>query len=690
MPFPIGGALGTANSELGNIILAYGAQQSQALQVVYGGVRPDEIGAYDIALGFRNPATGVVQMVGYVLTPSSQFAQGTDIQDEDHLVQIASPLSTDRYGRFPKVSQGDWSGGERQLIFVNGNQYYQSQQVDGSKPGHLTVLGSYTAVTTPAAIQHGDPRSISSDALRWYVVEQGSPTPVATVTFTGTVTALATVTGTVSELVRAPDAVYAYSTTGVWKLSTSGAHTQVVNEAPPNNQTCCLGYFGGNLYYATGNIATEVLKHATYPFPGAGVGVTDRTVLQMEGAITGVGDGPTGVVFTAGEALSGPATPSPWTWVYVWDGANATLIGRIFGGVNDICEANGVVYILCSILPGATGTTMPIIYSVSGSTISVFDDYRWLDPNFQPATTTPLSQGHLDSDGTWLYLWWPTLNTKRYKLSSGAISDCGAPQAQGTLYHIGAVGATLPGSGILDCDPAGAGTTAYIVKFGDIPNVNGQLISSYYDFGTPNVDKQFQSVEFQMNSALNTQAITVEAQVDGIGYVQLPVQLSPSNNTLLCLFPSRSIGHRARLRVTLNGSYNPDISQWSILAALARTWKLTVSCRHDPQIRGTPGPMADPQGLTAQQLVANIEAAYHQAGGYVTLFIPDPNAAGGGTIMTTGGSYTIPKGVSVVNAQLQDYTRRNAAGVSPTFHQMQDGGALDLEADCDLVLSEVL
>lgn len=683
MPFT--GQLGTAFSRLGNIILADGAQQ-QLLQQTYAGVRPDQLEIYDLALGFRDPATGVVNMVGYVLTPSSQFSQGTDIQDEEHIVQVSSPLSTDRYGRFPKVSQGDWSGGERQLIYVTANQFYSSQQVDGAKPGHLTVLGSYTAVTTPTAIQHGDPRSISSDASRWYVVEQGSPTPVCAIAFTGTVTALSTVTGTVTELVRAPDAVYAFSTTGVWQLSTTGAHTQVVNEAPPANQTCCLGYFAGSIYYSTG----AVLKHAAYPFPGAGAGVTDHSVYQMEGAVTGVGDGPGGVVFTAGSAVTGTPHPSPWSWVYLWDGVNANLIGRIFGGVNDLCEANGVVYILCSVLPGTVGTTMPIIYSVSGSTISVFDDFRSLDPAFQPATASPLSQGHLDTDGTYLYLFWPTLNVKRYRLSTGAVSDCGAPQAQGTVYHIGAVAPTLPQSGVLDCDPDSNGTTAYICRFGDIPNVSGLITSSYYDFGTPTVDKAFQSVEFEMNSTLNPQALTVEAQVDNTGFVMLPLQISPSNNTMLALFPPRSIGHRVRLRVTLNGALNPDISQWSVAAALARTWKLTLSCRRNPQVRGSPNPVDDPQHLTARQLVATIEQAYHQNGGYVTLFIPDPSALGGQQLMTSGAALAVPAGVSVVNAQLQDYTRTNANGVAPTLRQAQDGGAYDLEADVAVTLVEAL
>lgn len=687
---PFSGQLGTAFSELGNILLAYApGSQPQSFQQTFSGVRPDQLGTYDIAMGFRDPTSGVVSMVGYVLTPSSEFSQGTDMQDEEHLVQVSSPLSTDRYGRFPKVSQGDWSGGERQLIYIAPSQYYSSQQIDGSKPGHLTVLGSYTAVTTPATIQHGLPRGITSDAARWYVVETGSPTPICTVTFDGTVTALSTVSGTVSELARAPDAVYAGSTTGVWKVSTSGAHTQVVNEAPPSGQTCCLGYFGGNIYYSTGSVPSEVLKHAGYPFPGAAAGTTDHTVFQMEGAVTGVGDGTTGVVFTAGEAISGTPNPSPWTWVYLWDGAVANLIGRIFGGVNDICEANGVVYILCSILPGQTGTSMPIIYSVSGSTISVFDDYRYIDPNFQPATTSPQSQGHLDTDGTYLYLFWPTINTKRYRLSTGAISDCGAPQAQGSVYHVGAVGPTLPQSGILDCDPS-SGTTAYLCKFGDAPNVFGEITSSYYDFGTPTVDKSFQSVELQMNSSLNPAALTVEAQVDSVGFVALPVTVSPSNNALLALFPPRSIGHRARLRVTLNGTLNPDVSQWSILATLARTWTLTLSCRRDPSVRGSPGPLPDMQGLSARQLVANIEQAYHQNGGYVTLFIPDPSAVGGQVLRTPGGGETVPAGVSVVNAQLQDYTRTNAQGVAPTLREAQDGGAQDLEADVKVTLVEAL
>src|SRR5215472_9296703 len=114
-PVAFTGQIGTAFSALGAIVLAYGVQQSvKVQQQAFTGVRPDAVGpTYDIALGYRDPATGVVNMVGYVIPPSGTFEEGTDIQDEEHLVQISSPLNTDRYGRFPRVSQGDWSGGER-------------------------------------------------------------------------------------------------------------------------------------------------------------------------------------------------------------------------------------------------------------------------------------------------------------------------------------------------------------------------------------------------------------------------------------------------------------------------------------------------------------------------------------------------------------------------------------------------
>ena len=112
------------------------------------GVLPQQIGdTYDMALGYPDPATGIVDMVGYVLSNQGQFQESTNLQDEQHLVQIASPSSSDRFGRYPQVSQGDWSGGERQLIFVNANQYYTSTQCETSKPGHLTILGACTKVT---------------------------------------------------------------------------------------------------------------------------------------------------------------------------------------------------------------------------------------------------------------------------------------------------------------------------------------------------------------------------------------------------------------------------------------------------------------------------------------------------------------------------------------------------------------
>lgn len=636
--------------------------------------RIDLIGeTYDVGVAYVDPASGNAYMYGYVLVPGSTFTETTNLQDEDHLVQVASPLSSDRYGRFPKVSQSDWSGGERQLLFVTANQYYSSQQCDTSKAGHLRCYGTYRTVALPNNANVAAGRTLQADGSNVYVLSTTAGT-IVTVNYPAFTTATVTAgAAAFVDITRAGDYLYAASNTpAVWQVQPSSA-TQITNDQVLANapESGVMAFFNGQLFYwKTGN----VLISTQPPFPGAGAGTTVYTLPGMYFSVGGLSDSGTGLVFaTKSNAFS-------MTEVFSFDGVNATLLGKLeAGNVCDICEANGVTYVLCA-APQVNGTFLPVIYAISGGTISPFDDYRYVDTPFQPQAG--IGKGaRLDSDGQYLFLFFPGLRAKQYNLRTQSAYDVGAsaviPGGVDSGEHRGCA---LFNGGFAEVDAQAPGTL-YVAQPGGTPNANGVLTSSFFDFGTPTVDKAFKFVEFEMNSLLDPTALLVSYRLDNLSatWSSVPVTFSPSGNTLIAYFPQRTIGHRLQLQITLVATRTPDIATYAVYATLARVWKFSVACR-EGQTSRNPQNQPDPQEATPQQLQANLENARAIAGGLVTLWIPDP------TVLPTPGA---PAGVSQVNAQIQDLERDVAAQAGAGIRRGADG-SLRFDADYTLTLTEVL
>lgn len=652
---------------------------------------------YDVAFGYADPTTGNVRMVGYCLTPTGQWTEATNMQDENHLVQIASPASSDKFTRFPKVSQGDWSGGERQLIFINGNQFWQSQQIDTSIPGHLKILGWYRTITIPNGVSPGvpSPRVVAASFRRIYFL--GLTSTVYYVSaydmLTGNVgTAAATGMGVLHELMRNSDyPCYVGAFSGIWTVSGTGTTVTLTPQVTNDNEALINGAsmatFAGSVYYITGASSPNAINSATYPLPGAGAGTTVYTGQEMEHLIQALGRGATGLVFVTGASSVNGGIDQ---FIYAFDGSNANFLGRIEGSVRDICEANGTVYILTFAASGlgGTGTWLPVVYSVSGSTVNVFDDFRKIDPAFWPIAPEA-SYGHIESDGQWLYLWYSGLSVKRYSLTTSAISDIGNPLCVSST-SLTRAGTPLGDGSFVEIESAVSATTAYICDTQQAPTsatANASLITSWYDFGTPDVDKSFKSIEFAFNTLFTEASLAVNYELDNpnTGYAALDMDISQSGLTLEGFMPAGTIGKRIRFQITWSPVDNVDVQSYSTLATLARIWTFPVSCRHNPQSRLG----ADQQGLTAMQLLANIINAYTLAAGKITMWIPDPTATPDNpSIDPITGENVI--GVSQVQAIIQDYSRTNAPGVSPAYHVRTDDSQPDLDGDCSLTIAESL
>jgi hypothetical protein len=648
-------------------------------------VRFDSVGdLYDVALGYQDPATGLTRMVGYCLTPTGQWVEGTNMQDEQHLVQIASPASSDKFTRFPKVSQGDWSGGERQLIYVNPNQYYSSTQLNTALPGHLTCYGAYISVdfTGVNGIGYGSGRVLTSDSGYVY----GIPNHTGYVVYDLNLGTVSAVSGTgataLLELTRLIVGIFASGPTGLWTVRGTGSPGQDTNDAfGPVPQSGAVAQFaGGTIYYITSS--NTKLNSITTPL-GAAPGTTQFTVPVFETFILSLSPGTSGVIMVTGESIIGNTNVPLRNTVYSFDGVNANYLGVINGYIEDSTSVNGVTYILTTAPSFGIGSSQqPVIYEVTGSTLSKVDDYRNVDPFFQSTSTTGTPRGTLDSDGLYLYLFYPGLDAKRYDLTTFAVSDVGTPGVMGrSAPHRGCA---LIQRGIAE---VGAGAnTLYVVRPDQPPTADGTMITSWYDQSTPDVDKSFKSIEFSFNSLFTTNSVAVAYQLDNpnTGFVPMAVQVSQSGLQLVGFFPSGTIGKRVRYQITLLHDANPDVQSWSTGMTLARIFTFPISCRRDPKGRNL---QDDPQGLTAMQKLATIENAYLLAAGKITLWIPDATASvDNPSIDPITGNEVV--GVSQVQAVIQDYQKSTAGGVAPGYRSVD--GVFDLEGDVALTIAESL
>lgn len=668
------------------------------------GVQQAEVGPrYDVAVGVDLGAS--TRMYGYVLAQGQAWTETTDIQDNDRLIQIASPNSSDRFTFFPKVSQGDWSGGERQVIFVDANRYYSSQKLETGYQGHLYLYGLYQNMgSAPANVGN------VSSAVRNVTFEEDSTTAPAAliatlggsagnairVSFAGSgpgvpPTLLARIIGTSTDAVReflhGPARIYAAITgagsPGIFQTTAAGSWAKVGTDlvAQQNNPFFgnVMGYTQNALYYVLSGSAPNKINNLLNPTGGGGAGATVLTQGSTEeGTITLLTASPSGLFFVTNGATHPALDPSysPARF-YSWDGqaASGTLLEELPIGICDAIQASGVTFIL-GYSSGSTFFAQPVLLAYFGGQLTVYDDYRYVPTDFQGVSSIA-SPGSLATDGTYLYMAWPGLRTKRYDLRQfpqAVISDIGHPGViSGLPQHTVAAAAgnlievTPTPAGFYRVSPQGPG--------GQCENSDtGQLITSYFDMATPSTIKTFRSFELELNAALTPgAAVGVAYQRDAeTGFPGSLTMTALSNNNLIGFFPTNTKAVRIQLRLTLtagsSSGVSPDIKSYSLSARLARVWKFTVMARR--QLMDHSGAL-DQQGARSQDLMANLVNVYQQAAGNAVLFVPDSTSA---------------TGVSQVNAVMESYEISSKAPGPNTSEQ----APYDMEGDISCTFVERL
>lgn len=671
------------------------------------GVATTDVGqGYDVAIGFDNGTT--IKMIGYTLQPGTQWQESTDIQDEEHLVQI-STNQTDRYSRYPKVSQGDWSGGERQTFFIDPTKYFSSNGgINVTVPGQLqSFAGRQSQVFTGGS---GGAAPAATDGTSvWIIYNQAATcnlvigsTLVAGGNFAkklnGTfATANDVIAGSEffnnSALVSSAGVLH-----GIWRVDNTGATISQYTNDLQGATLPSMAFFNDKVYYSSGGgTALSFVPLATPA--GAAAGTTAFTPATGNNSSVGcLVSTATNLYFITSVPNTSFASSNSTIWSH--DGTTTTRLGIVPGTPIGGGSVNGIVYYIFSMPQDFTQQGFSnvfggyVVYQVDGTTLSIFDDFRAVDVSFQSKNQSApsLPMGNVVGDGRYLFLSMPGFSVKAYDLLTPGnpvsqygpfVADTGAiPSTFSNLSVLAGSTSTLAsvvqvqmdGQGVLNVSQTGGGSML------------GVITMSYMDFGAPDDVKLMQKVFIDLVAPLadtftNYQPVQAGYRIDNqTAFTPLTIQVNAATGNLFAYFPANTKAARIQLQITLQQSnagatsgLSPVVRSVSMKATLGRSWTFTLAADRNQRLRNQ-GTSAgeDTQGSNAQAKLANVLNAYRQSGGDVVMFVPSPTQA---------------NGVEQVNAVIQDYKYGSNTQIGPYNTEY---GNFDMEGTLQLTVTETL
>lgn len=686
MPFT--GQLGTVNSRLGNFVLGFGGSLAYG-QTTLSGVQLTDIGyKYDMALGY-DPGTGQAVMYGYMVAATGVWKESTQLQDTQKLIQAASAAATDRdFTYWPKVSQSDWSQGMRQLVFENAARYYESNGLDVTKPGYLTLIPSavHTSKTMTGSF---NTLPLVSDGFNWYLGVKTAGSNLTIGTPSGTTDYTVAGGAEILDMLFTPAGVVFGTSANVYLVTSAGVASVVAAEGISASPRQSFAYFDENLYYITGNAIHSV----NLTTGGAISTLVSISANNWEQNYTCLASVSSGLCYSKGTFGGGPGYGA--TIVYTNTGAvnGETRIFDIPGVVKQIWEANGTAYIICQLDQLSSTASDYTIYTltssvVTGAVSSILDDNRFSPADFLASNPSPTAtcRGSVDADGRNVYFNWPGMDPLRLDLVSGGISQNAVP---GTINRGGGYGVgSLAASRSLNVSGIGL---VHIVGHSSVVDINvcsqpattGQMITSYYDFTTPTLVKNFRGFEIELFAPLPQGAsISVAFGLDA-STTFTPMTANVTQPTVISfIFPNGTKASRIRYQITLTANGNgqaPIITSWSTKASLGRVWKTTLSCKRNQELRNG---QTDDQHAQPQDLIANLYLAYQNAGKAI-MFVPSPSVQ---PPPQTIGSVTQAGYAEQVRVSLEDYTWSSASPGARSDEQMP----YIVEGEVEITATEII
>lgn len=470
---------------------------------------------------------------GYMFEPTTGkdggFHWKTDTTTKEALTQFSSQQLIDRdLAFFPRVTDGDFSGGAFQEVFIDPRKFFDAD-LDPRIPGYLQLRPQWTRIDKGALGSVGPQfQVVAWNGDFWFTFGEPSGNVYSA---NGGTTTVPTATNIIS---LDTDGTYLYAGTGAqlyrsangtsWTAVTSsinGTATQwwVINQGTN-------GYFayyqsGSNLLYKID--LTQAFPIAAAAEPQIPVGANAINIVDLCAYQTSI-------------AILTTDVAGPGSDVWYFDGNNLTRIIRIEGYVaQGVCNALGALYVGGF----AVGqTTSPKLFQVDAG------NYNEV---VVPGSPFPAAaQSCLQPRASGRYVYWPILSPSikgisngvgviiQYDVVTAAASKLPCQGAddfsvkRGSLRSIALYGDNVAAifqssaHGILQYQQTLFGSIKY--------QATGWLASSHIDFGTPGIVKRFRRLEVH-HAPLNAgEAIFIECFVDqdplGFSTVLAPVPAS--------------------------------------------------------------------------------------------------------------------------------------------------------------------
>lgn len=579
-----------------------------------------------------------VQSYGYLLQNQGGtgpvFKESTNITDKQALVQYSSTQLIDRdIAFFPRVTQGDFSGGSLQTVFIEPTQYYDSD-LEIRTPGYLTLRPGWSRVQLVTGLGSPTPQSVSWKNAVWtcfgngttvygsngatlspgltakflatdgYALFVGDGVTAVNFSFDGSVwTNLANATGAIQQMW-----IIAQGTNGRFLY-----YTNILNSNSPD--------IAHSLFKLDLNVATPAPPIAV-PTGGMKVNIVD--ICEYQNGIA--------ILANDGQVLGDSS-------VWYHDGQNMTrIVGLSEYQGSGICNTLGNLYVTAQSIGQFEG---PVLLKIQSGSFDIVA--RWSSPL---ATQTTADIGSPVSSGQYVYytLTAPQINNvtpRSYVAVTDTITNASShlgnldsidsPLVQGPR-QIACVGraVTFPminaGTGFLQFQ-----TNQSTIAGGNLYSASGTLVGSKFDFQTPGISKRFRNIEVIHNNPLAVgQSVTLQMFVD-----QDPVQytsgLTPTatvTNSTVGSTLTRVVAGADTVGRTLypviklagNGGNSPSVNRLSVEVGGSWVWELYLDCTSTRRLLQQQS--EDLQGVTGKDLYYMLRNAYEN-GTHLTLLLAE-------------------------------------------------------------------
>jgi len=575
---------------------------------------------------------------GYMFEPTTDRSGGfhwkSDTTTKDALTSYSSTELIDRdLAFFPRVTDGDFSGGGFQEVFIDPRKYFDAD-LDTGVPGFLQLRPQWTRISKVGLTVGANFDVVAWKGDFWYTFGEASGDVYSA---NGATT---TTPGAAAIISLDTDGTYLYAGTGakLWRTSNGTvwqAVTAAINGTARQWWIINQGTNGYFAYYQSGaNLLYKIDLTGSLPIantaqPQVPVGNNAINIIDI-------------CAYTTAIAILTTDVNGPGSDVWFFDGNNLTRIIRLQGyTVTGICNALGALYI-GGFAVGQSSS--PKLFKVDAGTY---------DEVVIPGSPFPAAnQSCLQPCASGRYVYWTIINPSingisagvgvviQYDVLTGAVSKLPCQDATdfttvgtGGLRNVAMLGGNVAivyvngTTGVLQYQTSAFGAIKY--------QPSGWLAGSHVDFATPGIVKRFRRLEVH-HAPLNAgESIFIECFVDqdplsfNTGLAPIPATQSGGTNstvgstTTALILGGDTVGKTLyfalKLTAGTGNATTPRVSYVTI--EVGGTWvaDVNLSC---VSIRRTLSQETDDQGASGADLAYLIFLAYEN-GNVLTFYHPN-------------------------------------------------------------------